>query len=237
MRLLNYLHESEKTFMDIINNEVEKSFRDFVRISGSFIYRGISKLRNTAPSYAIIKPREDRNPMNMNPRTMATLDKFFQQKFGWQPRKTGVFTSSADSTARGYGLSCLFFPLGSYEYLFHPGVSDLFIELPGPSKNDLDRFCVKTGRTYPKDLAGRIDEYEKEAYSNVYGASNIALNKKAEALNKEILKFVVDGFQDNKLKDAMAQSTEIVWGCDAYLAVPSSEETQNFILKELRKSK
>lgn len=242
MRLLAYLCESEKTFMDIINNEVEKSFRDFVRIRRAFIYRGVPSMYRTPENteelaFDVKTPRSDRRPMNMGAVASKGLDQLFQQKFGWKPRSEGVFTSSVEEGARGYGKVCLFFPIGPYKYLFTKNMVDSYIDFPHLSSIEISNFCHKTEREYPKALCDEIDDWMSGPLPDL-GAGQTRQSQiaaKQEMLRIKLLKFFVDGYQDNKLVEAMTKRTEIVWKCNSYLVVPIGAEEQ--ILTELRTNK
>ena len=55
------------------------------------------------------------------------LDKFFNKKFGWMPRSTGVFYTGDFSVAGQYGNAAYsIWPIGPFKFLWHPRVPDLF---------------------------------------------------------------------------------------------------------------
>ena len=54
------------------------------------------------------------------------LDKLFLEKFGWRARSEGVF---AQALPKYYSNPYLFFPAGSYKYVWSPKIQDLYREV------------------------------------------------------------------------------------------------------------
>ena len=77
-----------------------------------------------------IKPRKDRRPRNTPKELHDYMDLRFKKKFGWKSRSEGVFVSSDKTILEyTYGDPYLFFPIGSYKYVYHPEIGDIYERL------------------------------------------------------------------------------------------------------------
>jgi hypothetical protein len=131
MRLNKFLNEelsklikSEiKRAVELIEKNVEKSFTDIIKSTNHFLYRGYSK---NIDIIAEVKPRNDRKPKDTNKFAHEEMDNFFLKKFDWKARSNGVFTTPSFIAAEIYGYPCIFFPIGSYKFIWSPEVSDFY---------------------------------------------------------------------------------------------------------------
>ena len=122
MRLTHYLTEEQN--VQYIWSLLQKDCKPYIKqLKNDLLYRGSYKSND-----GIIKviPRKDRRPMSIYPKVQEILDNFFNKKFGWKPRSTGVFCTGDFEQAGQYGITYSFWPIGPFKFLWHPTVSDLF---------------------------------------------------------------------------------------------------------------
>ena len=103
--------------------------------------------------------RTDRYPLTMNVNIHKILDKVFSKHFGWKVRSEGVFTSGDEEGAEGYGDVYLFFPIGKFDYVFSPGLDDLFMEIRHIVGEDNYR-----SKTKFDVIEQKLDDYIEEYY-------------------------------------------------------------------------
>ena len=120
MRYYNYLTENKE-----LSSLVKGSkFVDYYIKTDRFLYRGTKKDIST---YSILTRRKDRQPTHTNKLLHDLFDLYFKKKFGWKVRSEGVFTTSSLFDAKHYGNPYIFVPLGSYNYIHHPYIADLYL--------------------------------------------------------------------------------------------------------------
>lgn len=144
MRLLNYIFESnDEGVIDLpkygisISREdiakIKKECSQIVRIykrTNKFLYRGLQTTNNF--SFGKIIPRTNRRPKDTPREYSEKADDFFYRKFGWQPRKEGVFAVARFDTARSYSISShadIIFPANGFKYIWSPEVEDLYADV------------------------------------------------------------------------------------------------------------
>ena len=121
-----------------------------------FFYRGTDKINNKR--IIMVKPRKDRQPKDMPYEAHEYIDNYFKKKFGWKPRSEGVFTSYYRGNAGTYGSSTMFFPIGKYEYLFSPVITDLYTRID--NNHDIV-YAMTYGMDYERFDDGRYyDDWE-----------------------------------------------------------------------------
>jgi hypothetical protein len=137
MNVRNFLTEkSLSTSNDLMRDIVFLIKRDcdhFLKeMKGSrrLLYRGISELPTQSKEiidnvYKVLT-RKNRKPADMPNEIHIVINKKFKEKFGWQPRTEGVFTSFDSDIAYKYGNSYYFFPIGKYKYIYSDVVHDLY---------------------------------------------------------------------------------------------------------------
>jgi len=133
----------------------------FYRATGGYHYEDISKP---------IKPRTNRKPRNTPKEIHEYMDMRCKKKFGWKSRSEGVFVSShRNALEMNYGEPYLFFPIGSYKYIYHPRIKDIFEYFDviygisfGDEYIDIDVMEKKFDTIWPK----YTDKNLKRAYEN-----------------------------------------------------------------------
>lgn len=126
---MSYIKEGN----DDVTVALKKVFNEcsdyFDEVSGvktkPFVYRGVSDLPKTRIEKRM--PRADRAPRDSSILLHNIMDQMLEDKFGWKPRSTGVFTA-AGKTAGNYGKLFIFVPSNGYEYIWctKTGYDDMF---------------------------------------------------------------------------------------------------------------
>ena len=120
MRLQNYINEENIDEMVLM---IQKNCQPFLKeINHNFLYRGY---KNKIKSIKKVITRTDRKPLGSSEEDHANFNKLFKKKFGWKARSEGVFCSSNTNDVRQYGNVNLVFPIGKYQYVWSPKVTDL----------------------------------------------------------------------------------------------------------------
>lgn len=92
-------------------------------------WRGMRKATQPYKDTSLEKrtPRKSRRPLDTDRAWTLAADDYFDDKFGWRPRTQGVFATKDVGFARGYGAAFMMFPIGDYEYIWSPNVSDFWV--------------------------------------------------------------------------------------------------------------
>jgi len=141
MRLQRHLNEQEEFIINPMDDFQVRLFTEYVplikkeckaflnetKACKKFLYRGLRLKDDPHVGFEVGIPRQDRRPTDTDKRTQRLFDKAYEQKYGWKPRTTGVFTSNDVGGTYGYGWTHLIFPVGKYRYAWSPEVRDFFI--------------------------------------------------------------------------------------------------------------
>jgi len=119
---VKYEREYGATYEQVYNT-ITKDCSHFLKESGGAIaWRGSAKKYSpTEP----IDPYTARIPRNTDKHVHDYLNKRFHEKFGWKVR-SGVFAVGGDGPSAIYGHKHLFFPIGTFKFVWSPSVPDLF---------------------------------------------------------------------------------------------------------------
>lgn len=123
---------------------------------------------NDFDGYMKFKPYTDRLPKDTSKEISDRIDEEFNEKFGWLPRSSGVFTTSSKINA-GFRYSryksepYIFFPRGDYEYLYNTEIEDLYIYFSDANVNSYEQ--------YEKNYSYAVSGYEYENLSNAIHSS------------------------------------------------------------------
>ena len=112
------------------------------------LYRGSQKF---ITDYEIITPRKNRKPLDTPIEIHRALDKLFYNKFKWNVRSEGIFTTGSRGSASEYGQPYIVLPIGKFKYVWSPYIRDLHSKL------------VNTGVLYSRGGKSKVimekDEY------------------------------------------------------------------------------
>lgn len=166
------------------------------------LYHGVLEIKSEIIK---LKPFKKREPKDTPLVIQKKVDAILFKKFGWRPRKSGVFTTTSDWQAGEYGDLFLFFPIGEFEYVYNPNIEDMY----GFLSYDTEPTIIENGKLCDVDFDG-----------NAITTKDI--NKVIEELTKN--------YQNDNFKEALESRAEIMFKCDSYYLVNSSYEDK---LKEL----
>ena len=122
MRLVE-LHETDP---EQIAKLIQSDCGPFLReADGKLIYRGLKK---QAEDFIKKTVRVDRKPKNTSAAVHHLIDEVFYKLFGIYGRSACVFVSGDQSEVNPYGRIHAVFPIGDFEFLWSPGVIDLFYQ-------------------------------------------------------------------------------------------------------------
>jgi len=226
MRLQKYILNEEnitKTVLSFILDKckpfLKELTRDFNNIN--FMYSG----RDHKEPYFIGKVRKNRKPLTTPENKHNTLDKLFNDKFGWKARSNAVFCTGSIENALRYshnGLTHMIFPIGKYKYLWNPRIIDLYTEI--------DDIKPETKVLVDLTYVNEIQQYVKEKMKKSDTMTDIAKYRK-EIINKiiddnikdniEKYKKYVNGYKSTGLNQALKSKNEIMVNCKTYYAVNS----------------
>jgi len=143
--------EHANKFYNFIKNNCQEIIKESKNIP---VYRGMRPPSGSSPPGSIMTPKSNRKPRTTHPKVQIILDDLFYKKFGWFPRKTGVFGTGLARMAGVFGNIYRIYPTDNYKYLWSPEVSDLFDVL----EYDEGGYINKSGL---KDLKKIINSYQE----------------------------------------------------------------------------
>jgi hypothetical protein len=131
MRLKQYINESEFFSSDNWNKlhtNLDKKCKPFIKELKNARYllmRGVQDSK--VPQFITIRQvRKDRRPRVINSELHDMLGKVSNEKFGWNTRTQGLFTTKSRQNASVWGKSIIVFPIGNFKYVWNNDVSDLY---------------------------------------------------------------------------------------------------------------
>jgi hypothetical protein len=193
MKFNNYINESTD-LITFLEKNVEKSFIDTIKKT-TYLFRGTSTFID---DFKIIQPRKDRRPKDMPERVHKILDAKFKEKFGWNVRSEGVFTTSDrwltdlhDDIKDVPYITYIFFPIKKFQFVWSKSVDDLY--------NVLQR------KTKPKV---KNHNYRKNYVDEVEEADLI-----------EIVDELLQTYTSGNLTKAIQSESEVVFKCDSYVLI------------------
>lgn len=194
MKFINFINESNEELENIIKKYVKKEFFLALKKSGGLLYRGSPKTIN---DYEIITTRKDRIPKDTPQKIHDKLVNAFKKKFGWGVRDDGVFTTSNIYYTHYEGYrTYIFFPIGSYKYVWSLNIEDLYNYMGDASRRL------------------RLGNYNKY-YLSIDDRLNDLSDKEIDILVKDtILSYKITG-----LEKAIESENEVIFKCDKYLLV------------------
>jgi len=160
MRFKQYLTEknnrllSEEEIISYIKQNCKPILRFYKSNKGRFLWRGMS---NSYDGF-VSTTRKDRMPMNTSYDIHVTIDKLSEKKFGWKMRSEGLFTTTSKTTANGYGISYMVFPVGNFKFVYHPEWDDSFVNIPDIDMTDDELREVVIDKYTDKNLKKAFDD-------------------------------------------------------------------------------
>jgi len=102
---------------------VKRDCKPYLKERGQVLYRGM----DTASNKPIKKQvrLDNRSPAGSTVEVHAILNTYFDTMFG-HPFRNGLFVSGKENDVRLYGEIHIIFPIGDFDFLWSPVVSDLY---------------------------------------------------------------------------------------------------------------
>jgi hypothetical protein len=138
MKFNNFIQENTDISVEAARQMIFDDCNPFRQLAGAHnLYRGKKGpllIKHGTKDYMIqtiktIYPRNDRKPTDTPVEYHELLDDKFESKFGWRARSEGVFATSDYGQATAYGHVYLFFPIGSFKFIWSPKIRDLYMEI------------------------------------------------------------------------------------------------------------
>jgi hypothetical protein len=215
-RYIDYLNENkEEEILEILWRDCKPFLNEHFKSKTSMglLYRGSSS--KSVKDIRKINVRKNREPRDVNILIHNIFNDLFQEKFGWKARSEGVFVVANKKYSSIYGKSHIFFPIGNYEYLWNPDITDLF----GKLLRDPE---------IRKAITGFVD---------LYGKSKKEQLEELLEIKKKDFKRIVDGYINYNLIWLIEHSSpnEIIFKCDKYYLINTRYE--GAIKEKLKKQK
>lgn len=150
----------------------------------------------------IFTPRNNRRPTESSEIISSYMDDVLEEKFGWRPRAQGVFCTSAQDTAVGFGKLYKIFPMGEFKFVYMPGVDDTAVKLRRTIRAKTDVNAVFRYDDFIKNLDD--DPEKQKTFDEI----------------KAVIKHEMSKFKDTDLKAAIEDGDEVTFKSKLYLAVP-----------------
>jgi hypothetical protein len=131
MRLseLTEIDQPEGKILDAFRN-IKQQCAPFLQeigndVKNNVLYRGL-KVNAVEEEVGIKNVRlADRVPKDMAMNDHVSLNAYFEKNYG-HPYRNSLFVSGTRSIAAGYGKPYAIFPMGKFEYIWHPEIMDLY---------------------------------------------------------------------------------------------------------------
>lgn len=148
--------------------------------NGVMLYRGMHK----TSTYLKMTVRSDRKPKNTSAAEHAVIDDWFNEKFGFRARSAAVFGSGEFADARLYGKVFAIFPIGRFEFVWSPIVSDLFVDIADStgddSKDSIINFLEQAEYTDKNLSRGILSNNEVMIHCGTYYAVRLSRPEESE---------------------------------------------------------
>jgi len=130
---------SQKDFNNFLQNNCSEYLKEKEHYD---LYRGIKIANPENQNYQrfVMTPNRNRHPKDVDIKIQDFVDEFFIKKFGWAPRRTGVFATGEASFAADFGSIWKIYPSNGFRFLWSPDVRDLFdvADFPGRGKKTVE---------------------------------------------------------------------------------------------------
>lgn len=114
------------------------------------MYRGIPYLESTDQNdhYDVMGIKDvrldKRTPKDTPQKDHDEVNQYFTQAYG-HPYRNGLFVSGSQDTAASYGNAFAIFPIGKFEYIWHPEIKDLYMDvLEGEGETTMQYWLAMT---------------------------------------------------------------------------------------------
>jgi len=166
---------------------------------------------------------DNRRPKDTTPKDHAELNDYFQKNYR-HPYRNGLFATSVKGIAGAYGSAQAIFPVGAYECIWSPDITDLYSHII-----DYTDFAYENWNEYRGYLGLDQDDFWDKVEKGQITAVNV-------------LRFREDyhdaGYIQGKIKAGIHSNNEIMIWCESYYYIPPDGlmPLHSFINKKLSES-
>jgi len=210
--------------------QIRQDCQPFLKAAGSekmSLYRGIKGVRighepawgpgtreSIGPAGIKRARLEGRDPTDMDKYWHDRLNVYFTQKFG-APYRNAVFCTGDFHVAGEYGTPSMIFPVGDFEFIWSPKVSDLYTEIEDRELN------FDPAEIQPDSYDNR-KEYKEDV-------------KKYKDDTKSLFKNEMKAYTNKNLQKAIKSKYEIMLRCKEYYFIDARDFYNNHV-PELEKA-
>lgn len=153
--------------------------------------------------------------MNMEERDHQIANSWFYDKFGIKARTDTLFVTTRISMAKHYGTPHYVFPIGGFEVIHSPVISDLFLSMGTHSKYEVARsFGIE------HDEIKNINDYKeaKKFFDELYLNDNDTYTRIVSTILEK------GNYQKNDFAGAFESGNEIMLKCKAFYMISTDNE-------------
>jgi len=171
MRYKKYLNESSYTTKNwnILKNDLTKKCKPYIKELKNakfLLVRGVKQ--SYIPLFVNIRSvRKDRKPRVLDTDLHERIGEYSKEKFGWNIRTEGLFTTKSKSDAEVWGKPVIIFPIGKFKYVWNNDVYDLY------DKYDMWPWHDDTPELYWYEIKSEISEYKTNNLNEYLKSSNV----------------------------------------------------------------
>ncbi len=163
MRFKQYIREdyTTKNWEDIkstLNRDCQ-SFIKYLRGAKYLLLRGVNSPVMPSRNYEMMSVRKNRKPRLVDSELHKLMGDYSKDKFGWNIREKGLFTTKSEEGAKRWGTPVIIFPIGKFKYVWSANVERLY--------QKYDAFDIK-GTDVWDDIENEIDERYHNTRLDVY---------------------------------------------------------------------
>jgi hypothetical protein len=226
MKLIDLFEEYDSLDSEEYQNAIElikTNCSKFLAENDTPLWRGVksrpSEYRAKISDVLVLgTSRQDRQPLSASKHFSKLMDEYFVSKTGIPYRSQGIFTTFNISTARGYGVPHLFFPIGNYHYTFSEYIDDAWGEIETEPIDNWPMQLRRAALTYIEN--NKIDPSIVDLKTPRFTDGDIRLEILMGALKS------ADLYQfDKNIGDVSNQSNEIMFSCNKYYILDISRLT------------
>jgi hypothetical protein len=206
----------------------------FLKINDKPFYRS-TKHGLIKDKFRVIPARlEDREPKDTKPVVHDYLNSIFKKMFGW-PVRNGVFAVRDYHVAQDLHPDVYFFyPLGDFEYCYHPKINDLieetFIHTYGfilDKKYSQDEWYKYIESIFTERLLMDRIHISFPEIERPYKLTDLRNLEYIRKLLKDYIDNVIDGYKDTGIENDRNYKTEVSFRCKEYILSSIDEHGHN----------
>jgi len=205
------------------------------------LWRGIDRwggIGTKELNFSSVVPKDNRETLNTPQLLNDLMDDLLEERFGWRPRKEGVFAYQTPTSSYSYGEPYMIFPVDGFKYVWSPKIKDFFLMFSKYPAYDFNIERLDDVKRY-LNYYNKLDRGKLEIYYNEYikGFFDMSLDEWFELMTPEgikaKLKIMSDTYIDKWMKKLLiSDEREILIKCDKYYCIGEKwhmQVKQNFM--------